>query len=275
MVPRPDEGVSSEDADASNNDSSSDSDSDDDDDDSDDGRTPGHRRPSRRRTDRQHEAPFLQATSGTIKPARATRLSAFLEEKGYKKSDLQRYSDKQVKQAAKQLRAQRKYDQQRATAAADRGSPERTPTNQPAQTNPTPSTPQPPAMRTMSGRKRIKRSMGADGWSDDDDHDDDPWRSNMHDNDDGVQGTSEPKDCTPQQHEEDDAPAMHQDSASEDGFEPLDSYSATITSQRMMVRVSKHTARCVSNMYLHFPPSRRGQRRSGRLRSPRQLAFSL
>ena len=97
----------------------------------------------------------------------------------------------------------------------------------------------------------------------------------MHDNDDGVQGTSEPKDCTTQQHEEDDAPAMHQDSASEDGFEPLDSYSATITSQRMMVRVSKHTARCVSNSYLHLPLGRRGQRRSGRLRSPRPLAFSL
>ena len=44
----------------------------------------------------------------------------------------------------------------------------------------------------------------------------------MHDNDDGVQGTSEPKDCAPQQHEEDDAP--DKDSASEDGFEPLDSY---------------------------------------------------
>ena len=44
---------------------------------------------------------------------------------------------------------------------------------------------------------------------------------------------------------------------------------------RTMVRVSKHTARCVSNSYLHLPLGRRGQRRSGRLRSPRPLAFSL
>ena len=31
--------------------------------------------------------------------------------------------------------------------------------------------------------------------------------------------------CTAQQHEDDDAPAMHEDSASEDGYEPFDSYS--------------------------------------------------